>query len=165
MNDGTVTLRAKEEERQSVEVDVWVQGTFISEEAALELPDVLLEEFGASFSRKADNIWGSNCLKAWEMACDRVSAEMETEEGDEVKEDEKVEVDVVEGADSPIVHRAGPCTGPTKPRSCSLHCEACLKRKQTEKQRKTSWSRREWRRTDRKKWKRQRKAKKMADRT
>ena len=109
MNDGTVTLPAKEEERQSVEVDVWVQGTFIPEEAALELPDVLLEEFGASFSRKADNIWGSNCLKAWEMACDRVSAEMETEEGDEVKEDEKVEVDVVEGADSPIVDRAGPC--------------------------------------------------------
>ena len=42
------------------------------------------------------------------MACDRVSAEMETEEGDEVKEDEKV-ADVVEGADSPIVDRAGPC--------------------------------------------------------
>ena len=31
------------------------------------------------------------------MACDRVSAEVETEEGDKVKEDEEVEFDVVEG--------------------------------------------------------------------
>ena len=46
------------------------------------------------------------------MACDRVSAEMATEEGDdnaEVKEDDDVETDVVEGADSPLVDEAGPC--------------------------------------------------------
>ena len=36
------------------------------------------------------------------MACNRVSAEMATEEGDEVKEDEEVEANVVEGADSPL---------------------------------------------------------------
>ena len=42
----------------------------IAEEAALELPDVLLEEFDALLSQKAANIWGSNCWKAWEMACD-----------------------------------------------------------------------------------------------
>ena len=164
MNDGTVTLPAKEEEQQSVEVDVWVQGTFIPEEAALELPDVLLEEFGASFSRKADNIWGSNCLKAWEMACDRVSAEMETEEGDEVKEDEKVEVDVVEGADSPIVDRAGPCRS-NEAEKLFIALRGMFEEETDRKTKKTSWSRREWRRTDRKKWKRQRKAKKMADRT
>ena len=34
---------------------------------------------------------------------------METEEGDEVKEDEEVEFDVVEGADSPLVYNVGPC--------------------------------------------------------
>ena len=54
--DGTDTLPAKEEERQSVKVDVRVEGTFIAEEAALELPDLLLEEFGAPFFRKAANI-------------------------------------------------------------------------------------------------------------
>ena len=46
------------------------------------------------------------------MACDRVSAEMATEEGDdntEVKEDDDVETDVVEGADSPLVDEARPC--------------------------------------------------------
>ena len=43
------------------------------------------------------------------MACDRAFAEMETEEGDEVKEDEEVEFDVVEGADSPLVYNVGPC--------------------------------------------------------
>ena len=43
------------------------------------------------------------------MACDRVSAEMETEEGDEVKEDEEVEFDEVEGADSPLVDDVGLC--------------------------------------------------------
>ena len=31
------------------------------------------------------------------MACDRVSAEVETEEGNKVKEDKEVEFDVVEG--------------------------------------------------------------------
>ena len=36
------------------------------------------------------------------MACNRVSAEMATEEGDKVKEDEEVEANVVEGADSPL---------------------------------------------------------------
>ena len=36
------------------------------------------------------------------MACDGISAEMVTEEGDEVKEDEEVEANVVEGADSPL---------------------------------------------------------------
>ena len=41
---------------------------------------------------------------------DRVSAEMATEEGDEVKEDEEVEANVVEGADSPLdVDEAVPC--------------------------------------------------------
>ena len=49
-------LPAKEDERQPVEVDVWVDGTFIVEEATLELPDLLLEEFGAPFSWKAANI-------------------------------------------------------------------------------------------------------------
>ena len=44
------------------------------------------------------------------MACDRVSAEMATEEGDEVKEDKEVEANVVEGADSPLdVDEAVPC--------------------------------------------------------
>ena len=43
------------------------------------------------------------------MACDRASAEMETEEGDEVKEDEEVEFDIVEGADSPLVDDVVPC--------------------------------------------------------
>ena len=46
------------------------------------------------------------------MGCDRVSAEMATEEGDdntEVKEDDDVETDVIEGADSPLVDEAGPC--------------------------------------------------------
>ena len=76
------------------------------------MPDVLLEEFGAPFSRKAANNRGSDCCKAWEMGCDRVSAEMATEEGDdntEVKEDDDVETDVVEGADSPLVDEVGPC--------------------------------------------------------
>ena len=103
-------LPAKEDEWQPAEVDVWVNGTFIVEEAALELPDLLLEEFGAPFSWKAANIWGSDCWKAWEMACNRVSAEMATEEGDEVKEDEEVEANVVEGADSPLdIDEAVPC--------------------------------------------------------
>ena len=44
------------------------------------------------------------------MVCDRVSAEMATEEGDEVNEDEEVEANVVEGADSPLdVDEAVPC--------------------------------------------------------
>ena len=43
------------------------------------------------------------------MACDRVSTEMATQEGDEEKEDEEVEADVVEGADSPLVDGAGLC--------------------------------------------------------
>ena len=44
------------------------------------------------------------------MACNRVSAEMATEEGDEVKEDEEVEANVVEGADSPLdIDEALPC--------------------------------------------------------
>ena len=34
---------------------------------------------------------------------------METEEGEEVKKDEEVEFDVVEGADSPFVDDVGPC--------------------------------------------------------
>ena len=37
-----------------------------------------------------------------------VSAEIETKEGDEVKEDEEVEFDVVEGADSSLGDDAGP---------------------------------------------------------
>ena len=41
------------------------------------------------------------------MACVRVSAEMVTEEGNEVKEDEEVEADVVEGADSPLIDGVG----------------------------------------------------------
>ena len=105
-----MTLPVKEDERQPVEVDVWVDGTFIAEEVALELPNILREEFGTRFSRKAAYIRGSDCWKAWEMACDRLSAEMETEEGDdnaEVKEDDDVETDVVEGADSLLVDEAG----------------------------------------------------------
>ena len=46
------------------------------------------------------------------MACDRVSAEMATEESDnnaEVKDDDDVETDVVEWADSPLEDEAGPC--------------------------------------------------------
>ena len=71
--------------------------------AMLELPDVLLEvEFGTPFSRKAANIRGSDCWKAWEMVWDRVSAEIVTEEGNEVKDDEEVEFDVVERADSSL---------------------------------------------------------------
>ena len=42
------------------------------------------------------------------MARVRVSAEIETEEGDEVKEDEEVEFDVVDGADSSLGDDAGP---------------------------------------------------------
>ena len=34
---------------------------------------------------------------------------MKTEEGEEVKEDEEVEFDVVEGADSPLVDDVGSC--------------------------------------------------------
>ena len=46
------------------------------------------------------------------MACDRFSADMATKEGDdntEVKEDDDVETDLVEGAASPLVDEAGPC--------------------------------------------------------
>ena len=56
-----MTLPVEKDERQPVELDVWVDGTFIAEEVALELPDVLREEFGAPFSRKAANIRGSGC--------------------------------------------------------------------------------------------------------
>ena len=42
------------------------------------------------------------------MAWVRVSAEIETEEGDEVKEDEEVEFDVVDEADSTLEDDAGP---------------------------------------------------------
>ena len=42
------------------------------------------------------------------MARVRVSAEIETEDGDEVKEDEEVEFEVVEGADSSLGDDAGP---------------------------------------------------------
>ena len=44
------------------------------------------------------------------MACNRVCAEMATEEDNEVKEDEEVEANVVEGADSPLdIDEAVPC--------------------------------------------------------
>ena len=42
------------------------------------------------------------------MAWVRVSAEIETEEGDEVKENEEVEFEVVDGADSSLEDDAGP---------------------------------------------------------
>ena len=44
------------------------------------------------------------------MVCNRVSAEMAAEEDDEVKEDEEVKANVVEGADSPLdIDEAVPC--------------------------------------------------------
>ena len=45
------------------------------------------------------------------MACDKVTAEMATKEGDnnaEVKKDDYVETDLLEGAGSPLVEEAGP---------------------------------------------------------
>ena len=80
--------------------------------AAPELPDVLLEEIVVPFYQKAANIWGSDCWKDWEMACDRVSTEMRTEEGNdnaEAKDDNNMETDVVAGADSPLVDEVGLC--------------------------------------------------------
>ena len=83
------------------------------------------------------------------MACDRLSAKMATEEGDdnaEVKEDHGVETDVVEGADSLLVDEAGP--GGSNEAGMLLSIlrdmfEDKPSRKKTEKQRKTSRSRRE----------------------
>ena len=83
------------------------------------------------------------------MACDRLSAEMATEEVDdnaEVKEDHDVETDVVEGADSLLVDEAGPCGSNEAGMLLSILrdlFEDKPSRKQTEKQRKTSRSRRE----------------------
>ena len=83
------------------------------------------------------------------MACDRLSAEMATEEGDDnaqVKEDHDVETDVVEGADSLLVDEAGPCGSNEAGMLLSIlrdMFEDKPSRKQTEKQRKTSRSRRE----------------------
>ena len=83
------------------------------------------------------------------MACDRLSAEMATEEVDdnaEVKEDHDVETDVVEGADSLLVDEAGPCGSNEAGMLLSIlrdMFEDKPSRKQTEKQRKTSRSRRE----------------------
>ena len=83
------------------------------------------------------------------MACDRLSAEMATEEGDdnaEVKEDHDVETDVVEGANSLLVDDAGPCGSNEAGMLLSIlrdMFEDKPLRKQTEKQRKTSRSRRE----------------------
>ena len=61
---------------------------------------------------KSRQLQRERLLKSLGNACDRRSAEMATEEGDdntEVKEDDDVETDVVEGADSPPVDEAGPC--------------------------------------------------------
>ena len=83
------------------------------------------------------------------MACDRLSAEMATEEGDDnaqVKEDHDVETDVVQGADSLLVDEAGPCGSNEAGMLLSIlrdMFEDKPSRKQTEKQRKTSRSRRE----------------------
>ena len=83
------------------------------------------------------------------MACDRLSAEMATEEVDdnaEVKEDHDVETDVVEGADSLLVDEAGPCGSNEAGMLLSIlrdMFEDKPSRKKTEKQRKTSRSRRE----------------------
>ena len=83
------------------------------------------------------------------MACDRLSAEMATEEVDdnaEVKEDHDVETDVVEGADSLLVDEAGSCGSNEAGMLLSILrdlFEDKPSRKQTEKQRKTSRSRRE----------------------
>ena len=46
------------------------------------------------------------------MACDRVSAEMLNEEGNDnakAKDDNNMETDIVEGADSPLVDEVGLC--------------------------------------------------------
>ena len=83
------------------------------------------------------------------MVCDRLSAEMATEEVDdnaEVKEDHDVETDVVEGADSLLVDEAGPCGSNEAGMLLSILRDMFQdkpSRKQTEKQRKTSRCRRE----------------------
>ena len=94
---------------------------------------------------------------------------METEEGEEVKEDEEVEFDVVEGADSPLVDDVG---------SCGINEAAMLfsvvrgmwtkpskKQTETKNKEKTSRSHRERRRTARRGEIRRGKPRKMADRT
>ena len=98
------------------------------------------------------------------MACDRVSAEMATEEGDEVKVDEEVEDDVVNGADSPLVDGAGPC-GSNEAEMLFNVLRDMFEEETDRKQRKTLRSRREWRKPDRREEKRRRNAKEMADRT
>jgi len=98
------------------------------------------------------------------MACDRVSAEVATEEGDdnaEVKEDDDVETDVVEGADSPLVDEAGPCGSNEAEMLLSTlrdMFEDKPSRKQTKNKEKPSG-------VDENGEKRRRKAKKMAKRT
>ena len=94
------------------------------------------------------------------MACDRVSIGIATEEGKynaEVKEDKDVETGVVEGADSPLIDKVGPC-GPNESEMLLSILQGMFEdkpsRKQTEKEGKTSLSRPEWRRTTRREEKR-----------
>ena len=92
---------------------------------------------------KSRQLQRERLLKSLGNACDRRSAEMATEEGDE---DRDVETDVVEGADSLLVDEAGPCVSNEAGMLLSIlrdMFEDKPSRKKTEKQRKTSRSRRE----------------------
>ena len=92
---------------------------------------------------KSRQLQRERLLKSLGNACDRRSAKMATEEGDE---DHDVETDVVEGADSLLVDEAGPCGSNEAGMLLSIlrdMFEDKPSRKQTEKQRKTSRSRRE----------------------
>ena len=79
------------------------------------------------------------------MARVRVSAEIETEKGDEVKEDEEVEFDVVDGADSSLGDDAGPDGSSEAEMLFTVLRGMWTKpsKKQTEKPRKSSRNRRQ----------------------
>ena len=101
------------------------------------------------------------------MAWVRVSAETKTEEGYKVKEDEEVEFDVVEGADSSLGDDAGPDGSSEAEMLFTVLRGMWTKpsKKQTEKTKKSSRNRRQRWRTARREDKHRGKTKKMADRT
>ena len=82
---------------------------------------------------------------------------METEEGDEVKEDEEVEFDIVEGADSPLVDDVVPCGS----NEAARHVNQTFEETDRKNKEKTSRSRREQRRTARREEKRREIEKKL----
>ena len=79
------------------------------------------------------------------MAWVKVSAEIETEEGDEVKENEEVEFEVVDGADSSLEDDAGPDGSSEADKLFTVLRGMWTQpsKKQTEKQRKSSRNRRQ----------------------